>query len=840
MRIHKGKVRYSAYCIAGVFFVALILAVALRLNGIYPFGDKTLVYNDMQYQYVDFFMWFRRVLHGEESLAYSFNSGVGGSTVALFAYYLASPLNLFVYFVKESNIAQFLTILICAKLCLCFVTMYIFLWKRFENNPFYTMILSIGYALMGFNLLQCSNIMWIDGVILLPIVAIGLYRAVWKKRYTVYFCALSYSIIVNWYIGYMICLFSGIYFLTELFLCMRTLSKKEIGKQIVRFSVISVLAVLSSFILFLPQTLQMAGTGEKFDWSIFYPDFGFSYLAGFRDLFLNGDKLTLLEGNPPIYVGSFALLGIILLFVNKETEKNKKILFGSILLGGILVFDFKPFNYVFSLFKIPSSHTYRYAFLYSFLLIFVGAWGFTAVKEIKSKELWKSAGALLGFAVFLDYVQPYAQRQQFFLSCFIIALISGGILLKHREKRWTILVSMFLILGCTLIEFEKKAEMEFEDHVQSAAAYSEYNQMVRDGIKKTQENDSDIYRMDKTFTRTGGNICNIESLGFGYSAIAQYNSTNNVEVAELLRNLGVSGDTTVTPFTSVLPVDSLLGVKYVYSFYPLVGYQLIEENVIGENDLYKNEYWLPIGYQMKGTKDAEHESADVFEAQEALYKEILGENVELYTKNEISSYNTDFQQWTEWEVQVKNAGPLYVYFSQGQPNMEIYLNDNLVTKNVWYDNSIRYLGDFSKGEIVKIRVETSGSAYQEDYGIQIKTLNLDALGKAVNEIQKQTCSVKEMRKGVLKAEFTSSEEAEIMLTIPYEKGWKIKVNGEQKEYEKVNQCFIGVNVPEGKSEIEMTFTPPGKNLGILITAISILVYIFISRKWYKSDKAFRA
>lgn len=158
---HKHHIKRLLHPAAAVLFTAFIITVALIRSHIYPFGENLLVYNDMQYQYTDFFLWFSNVLHGKDSLIYSFHSGLGGSTLALFAYYLASPLNLLVYFVDSAHIGEFLTLLICLKLILCSVTSYIYISRRFQPAPLFRILISVSYALMGYNILQCSNIMWL-------------------------------------------------------------------------------------------------------------------------------------------------------------------------------------------------------------------------------------------------------------------------------------------------------------------------------------------------------------------------------------------------------------------------------------------------------------------------------------------------------------------------------------------------------------------------------------------------------------------------------------------------------------------------------------------------------
>ena len=52
-----------------------------------------------------------------------------------------------------------------------------------------------------------KDIMWLDGVIVLPLIALGIYGLIWEKKKALYFWTLFYGIISNWYMGYMLCLF---------------------------------------------------------------------------------------------------------------------------------------------------------------------------------------------------------------------------------------------------------------------------------------------------------------------------------------------------------------------------------------------------------------------------------------------------------------------------------------------------------------------------------------------------------------------------------------------------------------------------------------------------------
>lgn len=83
------------YLAAFLLPALLVLAVLVKLN-ITPFGNNSIAIMDADIQYVDFFRYYRNVLLGDDSITYSFSNSFGESSIALFAYYLASPLNLFI------------------------------------------------------------------------------------------------------------------------------------------------------------------------------------------------------------------------------------------------------------------------------------------------------------------------------------------------------------------------------------------------------------------------------------------------------------------------------------------------------------------------------------------------------------------------------------------------------------------------------------------------------------------------------------------------------------------------------------------------------------------------
>ena len=88
-------------CIICFMIVELIMLISYKLYNYAPFGNNSLACMDATIQYLDFFAYLKDVLNGENSIAYTFGKTLGGNNIAVFTYYLSSPLNLLVLFFNE-------------------------------------------------------------------------------------------------------------------------------------------------------------------------------------------------------------------------------------------------------------------------------------------------------------------------------------------------------------------------------------------------------------------------------------------------------------------------------------------------------------------------------------------------------------------------------------------------------------------------------------------------------------------------------------------------------------------------------------------------------------------
>ena len=125
MRRIEDKTFFAAF-----FIPVLVMLIIFAARGIFPFGEETFLRTDMYHQYAPFFSEFQYKLQNGGSLLYSWDIGLGVNFSALYAYYLASPLNWLLILVPKAFVLEFMTYMIVLKTALSSVAMTGYLRKN--------------------------------------------------------------------------------------------------------------------------------------------------------------------------------------------------------------------------------------------------------------------------------------------------------------------------------------------------------------------------------------------------------------------------------------------------------------------------------------------------------------------------------------------------------------------------------------------------------------------------------------------------------------------------------------------------------------------------------------
>lgn len=205
------------------FLIPFLTSIIIcAVQGIYPFGENCILHVDMYHQYCPFFMEMQDKLTRGGSFMYSWNLGLGSDFMALYAYYLASPLNWLLVLCPKGLVIEFMTITILIKIALAGLFFFVYLSEHFRligkdgkyhtNTVLPALVFSTAYAFSGFVAAYSWNIMWMDSVALTPLIILGLERLVKKNKPALYYLTLALSILCNFYISLIICIFLVFYF----------------------------------------------------------------------------------------------------------------------------------------------------------------------------------------------------------------------------------------------------------------------------------------------------------------------------------------------------------------------------------------------------------------------------------------------------------------------------------------------------------------------------------------------------------------------------------------------------------------------------------------------------
>ena len=255
----KAVKKYYPLFLPPLITLAVMLYVFKNYN-MYPFGQGSIAWCDMNQQGIPLLMDFKDMLSGKDNLFFSMNNAGGMSFWGVFCFFLSNPFSLLSVFVPKEEIIYFVNIMVILKLTLCsFTTAIYFRCCKKTTRGAITVSLSLMYALCGYGMLFYQNIMWLDVMYLFPVLMIGLEKLTKERKNIVFIISLSAITIMNFYLCYMVVVFILLY-MTVWFVSER---HSEYHREIcIKFLSGSVLAAMMTAVIWLPSMIQVMSSGR--------------------------------------------------------------------------------------------------------------------------------------------------------------------------------------------------------------------------------------------------------------------------------------------------------------------------------------------------------------------------------------------------------------------------------------------------------------------------------------------------------------------------------------------------------------------------------------------------
>ena len=390
------------------FFIPIVIMTGIFIQRqIFPFGDNSFLRTDMYHQYAPFMNEFMDKLKHGGSLSYSWNIGMGSNFVALYAYYLASPINWLAALIPQSLVIEFMTYMVVLKIGLSGLSFCWYLSKHFKTKDLGISFFAIFYALSAYMAAYSWNIMWLDCLILAPLVILGLEQLVKEGKCLLYCLTLALSILSNYYISIMMCIFMVLYFIA---LLVMESDRRLFLKRCINFAIYSFLAGGLAACLLIPVlfALQLTASGD-----VNIPKTLSSYFSCFEMLarhFVNVEVEIGLDHHPNIYCGVGVLMLIPLYMANKQISCKEKIVKGVLLFIMLIGFSLNLPNFVWHGFHFPNSLPARQSFLY---IILVLTMCYEAYRKLESNTGAQFSGSFWGVVIFIFLCEVIITEEKF-------------------------------------------------------------------------------------------------------------------------------------------------------------------------------------------------------------------------------------------------------------------------------------------------------------------------------------------------------------------------------------------------------------------------------------------
>lgn len=827
----------------------LIISIAY---GFFPFGKTSILMADMRYQFVDYYGYLKTVFFGNNDLFYTFSKTFGGDMMGFSAYYLFSLPNLILLLFPNEYLPAGILFMAILLIGASGLTFNIMLTKLYSTR-WASLIFSTAYSFMGFFMAYFNCVHYFFNIMLLPLIILGLCRIIETGSINVlYVISLFLSIFSNYYIGYMTCLFTVIFFLY--YVICHTDGFKGLLKykySLLSYALSSCIAGAMSAFTLIPVLFSLVGQKS----GVSEANLALSRCFNLRDVF-SGLYSTAFHGNisdglPIIYCGTCTVVFVILFLVNKTNSKKERIVSAFALLAMLSCFYINAFNIIWHGFNAPIGFPYRDSFFFSFLMIFIAYKGFLSTS--KTLSMYQGTICIILFIIYSAYLlltkNEYVGRNQVVLTGCIIFVLLFFLYGFRNKKEYVIplIVGIFLLQSADLLYNGYISIGEyFEDLEENPKYYSieDYYDFVTENsnlISKIKDEDNDFYRIEKLYRRS-----NNDAMLLGYNGLSHFSSCETEQVKNFMGSLGFRNNKNWAQYCagSTSFADSFMGIKYLLSQFDEISRPY--ERVFDADDKYvfKNPNVLPLIFNMKESAcELSPEKYNMFSYQNAIanaftdgdykiYRPVYLDKEELVNvekiDNEYRKIDNSQEAYVSYNLITNSNDFVFSYF-YGPQYQDTKIEVNGLEKEPYFTEygwTVREVGYFDRGEKVEVRIYLNQDMIKIDKALFYYE-NVDELNRWYSDIKSNTGTLRKITSSHLTGEINSNDDELIVMTIPYENGWTIRVDGVKTDPIKIMNGLLAIKAGKGNHKIEMKYFPQGLKEGSIISGLALALLIMV-------------
>ena len=709
------SVSYEIFLVLFAFISPIILSCILfSTNSFYPFvqDGHTVLMMDAQGQYIAFFRYFKMLLDEGDGFIYTLSKAFGGNFLSLYSYYLASPFNFLIAFFSYEDIPSFILITCVLKMAFASLNMYLLFRFLKKKAAFSHLIYSLSYGMCSYFFVYLFSPMWQDGAMILPLVCLGIINLIKKQNIFVYPLSLAYALLTSWYIGFMICVFSVLFFLASYFSNVKkemvsnlNVTQNETVRVFVRFAILSLIGGFLAAPVWLSAFFHFVGTKAGVSFSFGNSEELAMNLETILSSFLtNGYLKPNYITDCYNYMAAFSSVPVLVFAIVFFFSKDKKLRFrlSYLILFGfyILMTAFKTSYNVLHGGATPNWFPTRYSFIFSFLVCYFAGEGFSGIKKVPLYSyIFPTCIGIVVLFLVLNYSNSHGDLYQFSISgtwiyfvSIVIAFICSALArfdFKYSSK--VISVSSLIVFGLSAYSVYLGEDNVLKQNIngnvnQSYEEYLEDLEFQKD-VDTIQTYDDSLYRMENTFIRPGSyNEADNDPMFYGFNGISHYSSVEKKDVMSYLEKIGFhyNGFNEGYGYGSTLSMNSYLGIKYILNnsvSTPVKFLDSLNKLDLPSDDgisFYENQYVLPLAFTVLPNgadfigdgyylNESELYWYDHFEYQNEIFKAMTDKVVDENNAKKDIFKRIDFDVSMSYGMSVKKEGR-YSYYTSSEPS----------------------------------------------------------------------------------------------------------------------------------------------------------------------------
>lgn len=843
----KNKLSFIAPPFIAFLLTCIVFSLFFSIFKLYPFGEKSLVWCDLEQQHLPLLLEFKNIVETDGS--FLLGKGAGGMNLwGVFFFFISSPFTLLTLVVDAADMALFTNVLTVLKLAVCAFTASVFFRYVFGTlTPSHNIILSLMYAFSGYGMMYYQNNMWLDMMYLFPVLLLSLYRMAYTSKNDLYIIALTLSMVFNYYLSFM----NVIFIVIGYGIILSTCRKNNRPKACMSFIIGSAIAALISAVIWIPSILQFtsSGRGESTLSS-------FAYSAFFNN---NSDKFSLLFCTSAIFAG------VVLVFVKRKyfsfgLNRSLSLIYFLMLIAVFI----EPIN---NLWHTGSYQAYplRYGYIVIFLGLSVCAAVLAAPRK-KAKIITRKKAVFITviscIAVYIvviytlifkaDKINSYvstlwaSNSDAIFISFVaVFFVISYFFIILFRSKGYINSKAVSVFLALLFVAESFLSTKYYMGNLSSNT--SRYDSTVEIAEKI---DDDEFFRVETTKNL----VCSNMLEGLGFSSLGHYTSLNNGDFFYNAKRLGYSSywlDSATNGGTLIS--DALVMNKYIVTPNFLSNTTYDFEERTNSLKIYRNTQ-MPDGIVITDTAPDEFKNYDKthrMQTNKLIADKLFGvsdairehtpyqcENVSLINDNgiyKIKIEDTSKPASIRYNFFVKNKTELYFdvfsnystslsepYYSFGT----VYVGNKAIERNYpnQKENGILDLGTF-QNQYVNVRIDIDKSDYEE-YELELNSFGLFSID--INSISNAVVNADTAKLSLDKNKITVKSDKDGWVYIPfnYSDGYTARLDGEKCDIEKALGSFMAVKMKKD-STLELVFYPVGWKAGVVVSILGVILFIML-------------